>query len=231
MELTGRLMKATLIAFKKSDMKVPDLSRLFVIPINPQQYSRRFANSYSNRNGSGNTKTHQDYERTPAESISLDFYLDGTGTVEGYPPILRDLPVALQIAQFLRTVYQPHSDTHEPSYVMLVWGDMFFRGRADSVSIEYTLFDTFGLPIRAKVSVSFREHLSDLLRSKLENFMSPDVTHRRTTTSADRLDLMVDQIYDTPRHTLQIAKANNLTSIRNLPTNRELTFPPIEKNT
>jgi hypothetical protein len=46
----------------------------------------------------------------------------------------------------------------------------------------------------------------------------------------DRLDLMTFVIYNDPGLLMQVARANDLVSLRKIKPGRELFFPPIDKN-
>lgn len=45
--------------------------------------------------------------------------------------------------------------------VEFVWGSMSFRGELEDVSAEYTMFNTKGNPVQAKVSLSIRQSMAD----------------------------------------------------------------------
>ena len=63
-----------------------------------------------------------------------------------------------------------------------------------------------------------------------ERKSSPDLTHYRKMEQGERLDLLTFNIYNDPKYLLQVAKANSLSSIRNVQAGKELYFPPFDKN-
>jgi nucleoid-associated protein YgaU len=65
---------------------------------------------------------------------------------------------------------------------------------------------------------------------QLEGFLSsPDVTHVRTITANDRLDLMSYNIYKDSKYYMEMARVNNLNHFRKLKVGDKLVFPPVEK--
>ncbi len=52
-------------------------------------------------------------------------------------------------------VYKYDGSNHEPNHVRVLWGNLIFFGRLESMSVEYTLFKPGGEPLRAKIKLSF----------------------------------------------------------------------------
>jgi cystathionine beta-lyase/cystathionine gamma-synthase len=98
------------------------------------------------------------------------------------------------------------------------------------IDINYTLFNPNGNPLRARVSATFVKYESEQAVAAAARMSSTDLTHFRTTREGDRLDLMTNNIYSDPGLFLQVARVNNLISVRNIKPGRELYFPPINKN-
>jgi hypothetical protein len=98
------------------------------------------------------------------------------------------------------------------------------------LEITYSLFKANGDPLRARISATFIKYETEAAIFAANHISSPDLTHQRTARGGDRLDLMTYDIYDDPGYFLQVARANDLTSPRNLKAGTELFFPPINKN-
>ncbi len=218
--------------FSKADGKF----ECFGLPVNPETYTRTFKVEYDTRKAHGNQGTDPRYKSAPPEELKLEFIFDGTGTILGYHDNLgtdkkaeENKSVEKQICKFLKTVYKVSGNTHKPNYIKLFWGALKFACVMTNVDINYTLFDDKGNPLRAKATATFKECLSPKKREKEANCQSPDVTHRTNIEAADRIDLLVDDIYESPKYILSVARANGLTSIRQLPIGSEFIFPPIQK--
>lgn len=200
----------------------------FVIPVNPETYSQNYKVDYDVRRGQGQQKTEVKYKSTAPEELKLEFVFDGTKTIQEY--FYQDEPVKEQVATFLNTVYNMSGKIHMPRYLKLFWGKNYMiQCVLTNVDINYTLFDPEGNPLRAKVSATFLDHIAKEERVARENKESPDLTHIREVKADDRLDYLAFDIYNNSKYMLQVARANGLTSVRNLLPGRTLKFPPLEK--
>jgi len=97
------------------------------------------------------------------------------------------------------------------------------------LTITYTLFKPDGTPLRAKAHCVFVESMNDSLRTARERSSSPDLTHVRNLKEDDNLPLMAQRIYNEPGYYQEVAKANKLRSLRQVPVGTRIHFPPIDK--
>ena len=58
-------------------------------------------------------------------------------------------------------VYDYDCNDHGPSVGRLLWGNLILFARLKSMSIEYTLFEPSGDPLRANVKLAFVGFMSD----------------------------------------------------------------------
>lgn len=203
----------------------------FVIPINPETYSRSMKVEYEKKKGLGNQKTNPKYIGTDNEKIKFEFVLDGTGTMEGYDKTMKDKQVYFQIEKLLSTVYTVKGKTHKPQFLKLIWGDyLVFDCILENLDINYTLFNANGEPLRAKISASFCGYVEPKKRTLEQDNRSADLTHVRQVLAGDKLALMVNDIYGNALYYTQVARVNNLTSFRNIAVGNDLIFPPVQKS-
>ena len=224
--MSGSLDKLLIQGFLKKDLK--DTPVKYALPINPEQYTQSFRVKQKAKSGKGSQGAAATYQGTEPVEMRLDFVLDGTGTVYGYKP--KD-SVPDQIKAFKEVVYNMQSKKHQPRYLKLVWKKLIFPCVLTQLQISYTLFDTKGMPLRAKLSCTFVEHIEARLRVKKERRESPDFTHVRTVTEGDTLPLLVNAVYDDPALYLEVARINGLTNFRRLSVGKDLVFPPVDKST
>ncbi len=217
--------KVEIVAYKDKTMQTRIGS--FLLPINPENYSEVKKVNYDSKQGVGQQSTNPRYKSTTPEELKLDFILDGTGTVEGYA--YKDVSIQDQVAALYATVYLMNGDIHRPNFLRIFWGGLNFPCILNNIDIKCQVFDSDGKPIRAKVSATFRQYLPKEEREKRENKKSPDITHIRPFKEGNRLDLMAYNIYTESQFALQVARANGLTSFRNVKVGSEIIFPPLLK--
>jgi hypothetical protein len=229
---THAIEKVRIIAYRNRNFA--ESSRLpdpFDLPMNPESYSKNFKVELENQRGHGNQGTDPRYNSTAPEELRLEFIFDGTGAIENYRyPDTSDKSVKRQLELFLEAVYQMEGSIHRPNFLKIHWGEyLVFPCILSNLDINYQLFEPSGDPLRVKISATFLNYVAQEERTARERRNSPDLTHLRQTVAGDRLDLMTYHIYNDTKYLLQVAKANNLPTIRGLKPATELRFPPIDK--
>jgi hypothetical protein len=229
-----QLTKLMIRSFANRDFTEEDPAKKFVTPINPESFTKNFKIDLDTRRGHGNQGTELRFKSTVPEELRLEFMLDGTGTMEGYGgenSTYKNKPVHEQLDDLLKCVYNFDGDIHRPRFLIVFWGsEIDFRCVLSSLDINHTLFNPAGEPLRAKINATFLNYKSREERLAEERRNSPDLTHYRKVEQSDRLDLMTHKIYNDSKYFLQVAKANALTSIRNVQPGLDLFFPPFNKN-
>ena len=95
------------------------------------------------------------------------------------------------------------------------------------MSMDYTLFKPSGLPLRAKVKLSFTGFQSKDEKALRANRSSPDLDHVVEVKAGDTLPLLCYRIYKNSGYYTDVAKVNNLVNFRNLVPGTRLHFPPL----
>jgi len=226
----------------------------FVVPFNPDSYSLQYKNEYSKGQGINTSGKQGNYIKTKPEKLSLTLIFDGTDITDystygasskianTITSITSNIPhksvknkvfmtadVYKQVQKFLKVAYEMDGETHEPHPLKIIWGDLSFKGRLQTVDIKYTLFTRSGHPLRANLDVVFIGDLEESERVKKENKSSPDLTHIREVKNGDTLPLMAQEVYKDPAYYIQLARANNLNSFRKLKPGTTIKLPPIKK--
>ncbi|WP_281987735.1 CIS tube protein [Aquimarina aggregata] len=222
--------KLTIVSYDKVERE--DKVDEFVVMFNPESYSLSYENVYSRAQGINTSGRVANYAMSKPEKLNLKIILDGIGvSTFGLTNIIgrgHD-DVYKQVQRFLEMTSYMDGKLHEPRFLTLKWGDLLFKCRLGSVTINYTLFNSSGIPLRAELDTSFFGDIEKSERLKKERKSSPDLTHFRIVGAHDRLPLMCEKIYGSPQYYVLVAKANNLDDFRNLKPGQEIYFPPIEK--
>lgn len=118
------------------------------------------------------------------EKLTLELFFDTTQFGMGESPVkdVRDLTTPVYQLVKIQSV------THAPPRIRFVWGKgLSFRAIVESVQQKFTVFNPSGVPLRAALSVAFREYKT-LEEQLLElNLQSSDHTKRRKVRSNDTL--------------------------------------------
>ena len=205
----------------------------FTAPINPESYKHSYQNSYSVQDAAqGNAGKQLKFTGAEPQTISFDLMLDDTGVIY---PFEEGKDIISRINELKNIVYNYNGEYHRPNQVIIDWntnfleGQVQYRWRLQTMNISFSLFAMDGRPLRAKISLDFRQSLTFTELQQLTNNESPDMTHYRVVKIGDTLPMMCYSIYQDPSYYIEIAKVNNLINFRNLALGIELEFPPIQK--
>jgi nucleoid-associated protein YgaU len=165
------------------------------------------------------------YVKTQARTFSIDIMLDGTGVNTNGVKI----PVTAQVLLFRLATTKVVGSTHRPNYLLLQYGLLILNCELQSSTVTYTMFDMFGLPIRAKITASFKERTLNGFMAALSMLSSPDLTHSVTVNQWDILPVLTRNVYKKQEYYLQVAKVNRLKNFRKLEAGSTLVFPSIAK--
>jgi hypothetical protein len=227
---SGPLSKMTIHSFDKNDFQKEDKDLMFITPINPETFTKTSHIELEMSRAHGRPGTDPKYKSTAPEELKIDFVLDGTKTMEGYVEQYKNMEVTKQIKAFTDCVYKYEGKIHRPRFLIIRWGsEVRFPCVLSHMDISYSLFLPNGNPLRAKISATFVRYETPVATAAAARMSSADLTHQRTSQAGDRLDYLTFTIYDTTTYVLQVAKANDLTSIRRLKPGLGLIFPPINK--
>lgn len=219
------LVKA-LIEILDKDAIDPRKGLLPVIPVqfNPTEYTLSKGAQIADIAIPGIDSPIQQFIRGQTEKLTLELFYDTTEQGRDEAAV----PVDLLIKPIYELVkIQPR--THAPPRVRVIWGaGLSFKAIVESVQRRYTLFNAIGVPLRATVSVAFREYktLEDQL-SEL-NLQSTDHTKARATKRGDTLSRLAAQEMGDPRAWRAIADSNPGTDPLNPSPGTILTIPAVD---
>jgi Contractile injection system tube protein len=220
-----KLQKMTITALLPDDKtNRENPSQRFEAMFNPATYSVTYRNQLRNDFTLTPNAKESAFSGQEPISFSVRLLLDGTGVMEsGLNATLgwAATGVKKQVDRFLGICYTPVEEKHSPNRLHVNWGVVNFNGMMESVTINYTLFDQTGSPLRAELEILFR------CDETPTQFSSPDLTHVRRAKAGDTLPLLAKEIYGSSRYYLFVAAANGLDDFRNLEPGTELYFPPL----
>lgn len=225
----GKLEKLKIEVFTTRERTRP--TDKFEAMFNPESYTQSYENVYNAKQGINTSGSSAKYSLSKPSDLSLKLILDGTNVGKNGLSLFSDRKsISDRVDDFLDMTFYMDGDIHEPKFLAITWGDLYYKCRLKSVTVNYTLFDTGGNPLRAELDTVFVADPDAKSRLRRENKNSPDLTHWRVVRAHDTLPLLCEQIYGSPHYCIQVAKANKLNDFRNLVPGQELFFPPIQNS-
>jgi hypothetical protein len=250
--LLGIIDKMRIEVFPTKEYKEPPAKTIFV-QLNPEKYTIKQNVAFCEGQAMGTTGTDLKFNKIEGEEVNFEFLFDSSGVVpkgkivDGKAPEM-DLVGAIgetlkpaivnpfgevetvekEVEDFKKLLMSYNGDTHQTSYLRLLWGGYNLDCRLKSMDVEYSLFRKDGRPIRAKVKCAFKGTINYKLMVAKENKSSPDLTHQRTVKMNDQLALLTEDIYENNSYYIDVAKKNKLLSFRQLRLGEKIIFPPIK---
>jgi hypothetical protein len=168
------------------------------------------------------------FVRGQNEKLSLDLFFDTTES--GMDETARDVRT---LTGPLYQLVKIQPKTHAPPRVRFTWGQgLSFRAIVESIQQKFTLFNPVGIPLRATLSVTFREYKT--LEEQLAelNLQSSDHTKSWAVRRGDTLSRIAAEEYNDPREWRRIAdddrNAAALVDPRRLVPGSVLVIPPLD---
>lgn len=189
------------------------------IPVlfNPTEYSVDKSVSYDDQNLPGLTSPLTQFGSGDAETLSMELFFD---TYE------KDNPTDVrEYTDRLDSLLAVDPDIHAPPVCRFVWGSLNFKSVLQDASKQFTMFLADGIPVRARVNVTFKEYNPPWEQTAETPRQSADKTKVWRVTEADTLWLIAAKEYGDPQEWRLIADANGITNPRTLAPGRELVIP------
>lgn len=204
------LTKAKLVIEKEAGSKTIDV--LF----NPSEYQLTDGASYSEKRVPGLDGPIVQYISGDATELSVSLFLDTY--VPGGSSLLSAVPglggnSSTDVSAITKEIAEATSivgSLHRPPKVTFKWGSLNFEGVITKVSHTYTMFTESGMPVRAKVNLTFRSLISPEDSKRKSPFESPDRTKYRTITEGTQLWSLAYAEYGDPEMWKLIAKENGI---------------------
>lgn len=210
----SNLKKALIQVLDRQGSPTDEIPVLF----NPDEYSLNKQVYHSDQNLPGRKTPVNQFVHGNADSLSMDLFLDtyeeGTDVRE-YTDRIQEL---LEVDE----------ERHAPPVCRFVWGTLNFKSVLEQATMNFTMFRSNGIPVRARVDVTFKEYKNPAEESTARPRQSADRTKVWTVTEGDTLWRIAGEEYGDPGRWRPIAKANDIDTPRTLNPGRDLVVPPLE---
>lgn len=208
------LLKMTILSFKSFDNPMDLLKpSLFLAMFNPASYKIDYNFTKDKKETTGTPDQTAPISAISLKKMSFDFLIDGTGA-NGDNRI-----VLLELKKFEKLVMPDKSEITafdsaktaqlELPKLLLVWGTFMFSCEIESFSVNYTLFNQLGIPLRATISATFNEVVMPSVLDAFNNSTELDAV----TNVASFLSTAYT-ITNNVAQSVELARSENLNSLR-----------------
>jgi nucleoid-associated protein YgaU len=180
---------------------------------NPSEYQLQKENTFEESQVHGREAPPIRFQRGGAEKLTFEALVDTSDTLQDVRKAYTDR---------IRGLMRPAPDQHGPPIVGFVWDGKPFKGVIDSLTMSFILFTPAGIPLRAKLTLSLKEH-HEWEDEPQHN--SPDVDKSYVVKRGDTLSSISAATYKDPGQWRAIARANGIADPRQLLPGAVLTLP------
>lgn len=195
----------------------PKGARIDVL-FNPAEYSIQKGNQFAETALLGLPTPIRQFTSGGAETLTLDLFFDTYEKGEDVRLYTEKVAGLLNI----------DPELHTPPTLKFIWGKLEFKCVLEQVTKKFTLFLSDGTPVRATLSVTFKEYKTIQEQLVSRPLQSADRTKFRIVKESESLWLIAAQEYDDPALWRPIAAKNEIANPRFLTPGLELTIPPLE---
>jgi nucleoid-associated protein YgaU len=215
---------------------LPENSGPFQALFNPERYTVSKSVQLAELSIPGLDAPVVQYMHGQNEKVSMELFFDTTdfGMVD---PVTDVRSLTAQVYQLLKV----DGNLHAPPRVQLAWGSggqLTSYGASispwlilESLSEEFNLFSPAGVPLRARLTVSFREAWTISQQLQATPRHSNDRTTLHRVVRGETLCQIAYELYDDPTQWRLIADANSLANPRLLTPGQVLIIPPNPSST
>lgn len=191
------------------------------IPVrfNPTEYNLDKSLSFADQSLPGFTSPVTQFTGGEAETLSMELFFDA------YEEDDRDVR---KYTDRVRSLLEVDGDLHAPPICQFVWGGLDFTSVLQSANTRFTMFLPSGVPVRARMDVTFKEYRPPSKQLEEVRRSSADKTKLRRVTEDLTLPLLADAEYGDPTKWRPIAEANGIDNPRTLRPGDELVVPRLE---
>src|SRR3954447_7104728 len=117
--------------------------------------------------------------------------------------------------------------THAPPPVLFAWGSLTFTCVLARATQRFIMFRPDGVPIRARLQVTFNEFRNVELEAKEIKRETADYSKRHTVHQGETISAIAAAVYGDPALWRPIALRNGIDDTRELPLGARLAIPPL----
>ena len=204
----------------------PSLPAVIPVQFNPPEYTIGKAAQIAEIAIPGIDAPILQFVRGQTRTLALELFFDTTRLGSGAARTTDVRALTEPVAQLGRI--QPK--THAPPRITFIWGQgLSFRAIVDNVQQKFTLFNPAGIPVRATLTVSFKEYKTLEEQLKELNLQSADHSKLRVVRQRDTLARIAFEEYGDAGMWRLIADRNRaqLSDLRRLQPGMKLAIPAV----
>lgn len=210
----------------KAQLIVEGETAPITVQFNPTEYELSNSIQYSEKNIPGLNGPIGQYVSGNSRTLNVSFYFDTYNP----PTLLEPVESGTNVTTYTQKIValtRIKTSLHRVPKVTFSWGSIKFDGVITDVKEHYTMFLSNGMPVRAKVDVTFKSVYDVEKDGKSTPLESPDRTKAITLKQGESLWSIAAREYEDPEHWRVIAIENGILNPLNIYPGQILKLPPL----
>ncbi|MFL6648800.1 MAG: peptigoglycan-binding protein LysM [Sulfurifustaceae bacterium] len=196
------------------------------VQFNPEEYTLNRDINYAQATIPGLSAPILQFVNGNLQTLDMELFLDSYEQHKVGSTVVNkaqsDVRVLVKQVTDLMTI---EPTTHAPPVLLFTWGSLAFTCVLARVSQRYVMFLPDGIPVRARLTVTFNEYRNIDLEAKEVKRETSDYSKRHVVSEGETLSSIAGKEYGDPRLWRVIAIANRLQRARNLAPGSKLLLP------
>jgi len=190
--------------------------RRIPLKFNPTDYKLSKSNTFAEITIPGLETPPLQYVRGGSETLTVQALVDTSDTLDN---------VRTSYVDAIRNLMRPDSREHAPPIVAFVWDESVFTGVVEKLDVNYVLFHSDGVPLRAQLDLTLKEFRPAAQQVADNPRSSPTVEKSYVVRVGDTLSSIAAAVYRRPGEWRALARANGISDPRDLRPGQVLTVP------
>lgn len=200
-------LEKALIINTQSQERIP-------VMFNPEEYSLDSGNTFAEIDVPGLARPPIQYVRGNLRTLKMELFFDTYESSRDVRDFTGKIVALLEKDPVLKA----------PPILLFSWGRLNFKCVLDSVGQKFTMFSGEGIPVRATLSVSFKEYEAIQIEMKRGLFVGPPTL--QNFSAGQTLSGIAGDMLGDPGAWREIAELNNIDNPRKIVPGTPLIIPP-----
>jgi nucleoid-associated protein YgaU len=216
------------MALEKALITNSDTGRSFPVLFNPEEYTINRDNNFAQVAVPGLQAPLLQFIHGNMQTLDMELLIDTyeSHSINGKAVNRAGDDVRLITSQ-ITGLLDINPETHAPPVLLFTWGSLSFTCVLAKAAQRYIMFRPDGVPVRARLTVSFQEFTNADLEPKEVKRETSDYSKTYTVAQGDTLSGIASRLYQDPAMWRPIAMMNAIDNPRALQTGQQLRIPPL----
>jgi len=195
---------------------------------NPEEYTINRDNNFAQMAIPGKRGPLQQFAHGNMQTLEMELLVDSYELYEGQNKAAGD--DVRNLTRKITDLMNIDPTIHAPPVLLFTWGSLTFTCVLARASQKFIMFRPDGIPVRARLQVTFNEFINAELESKEIKRSTADYTHLHVVREGETLHSIATQVYQDPQQWRPIAIYNSIDNPKSLRVGEQLHIPRLPFN-